>query len=138
MLWENQECVYRERTGKNVNFAVGSFGKTEDEMGKCFLIELTSGTELIAQVINTGSDVHTGYFDLQQMAGGIGLCNALTDSTSGFADGSPQGYAKYPMFGGDNGPWGPKMYVLIIPYPRFSIFLYLSLSLTIASLACTR
>lgn len=109
MLWQNQECRYAERTGENVTFAVGSYGNTNDEMGKCFRIELTSGTIFIAQIVNTGGDVHNGYFDLQQMGGGIGLCNALTNTTEGFTDGAPDGYARWPMFAGDNGPWGPLM-----------------------------
>ena len=108
----NQECVYRERTSESVYFGVGSFGtQAENTMGKCYRMEVSGmDAPVIAQVVNTGSDVHTGQFDLQQMAGGIGLCNALTAHTDGFSDGETSGDALYPMFAGDNTVWGPLKY----------------------------
>merc|ERR1719262_1825119 len=36
-LWENQECAYKARTGKNATFGVGSFGEyPSPNMGKCY------------------------------------------------------------------------------------------------------
>jgi hypothetical protein len=112
-LMTNQECVYRERTNEAIYFGVGSFGtQSENTMGKCYRMEVSGmDAPVIAQVVNTGSDVHTGQFDLQQMAGGIGLCNALTAHTDGFTDGETSGDALYPMFAGDN-----TVYVLSISW----------------------
>ena len=111
-LWENQQCVYRERTNDDVHFGVGSFGTPSDNtMGKCYRMQIAGmSSPVIAQVVNTGSDVHSGQFDLQMMAGGIGLCNALTSHVDGFTDGETSGDAMFPMFAGDNTVWGPKKY----------------------------
>eukprot|EP00939_MAST-03C_sp_MAST-3C-sp1_P004080 g4080.t1 len=111
-LWQSQETCYKGRTGEDVYFGVGSFGIPSDgAMGKCFKMSIDEVDRPgIFQVINTGSDVHSKQFDLQQMAGGIGLCNALTSTTDGFVDGSTSGDALYPMFAGDNAPWGPRKY----------------------------
>lgn len=108
-LWITQQSVYKTRTGEDVVFGVGTFGSQNSDMGKCFRLEVEGmSSPLIVQSVNTGSDVSSGQFDLQQMAGGVGLCNALTSSTT-FADGeSTSGSALFPMFSGDNTVWGPK------------------------------
>jgi hypothetical protein len=64
---------------------------------------------LLAQVINTGGDVHSGSFDFQQMGGGVGLCNALAPSGI-FPDGSMACDSASPLFAGESisgGTWGP-------------------------------
>lgn len=108
-LWTTQQAAYKTRTGEDVIFGVGTFGSQKSDLGKCFRLEVEGLTShLIVQSINTGGDVSSGQFDLQQMAGGVGLCNALTSFTA-FADGqSSAGSARFPQFSGDNTVWGPK------------------------------
>lgn len=103
--------MYKMRTGEDVFFGVGSYSLGNSNMGKCFKFTVEGvAAKLLLQVVNQGGDVHQGAVDLQQVAGGIGLCNALTNTDQGFTDGPPQGKARYPMFAGDNDPWGPKIY----------------------------
>lgn len=78
-------------------FAVGSYGPSGN-LGKCFEFH-PKGTDwkFIFQVINEGSDIVDGSFDIQTGAGGVGFFNACTMNTS---EGGP------PMFSEDLGAFG--------------------------------
>jgi len=110
MLWETQQAAYRARGGPDVIFGVGSFDSGSTNLGKCMLITVQGVAKpVLAQVINTGGDVHTGSFDLQQVGGGVGLCNALAPSGT-FPDGSRASDSASPLFEGESiasGTWGP-------------------------------
>jgi len=85
-----QEEKFNARTGENVWFGVGTFGTEDDEMrglGNCYRMKIRETTcadinsgeflerEIIAQSINTGSDVSNIQFDLQIGNGGTGAFN---------------------------------------------------------------
>lgn len=56
--------------------------------------------------------MHAGAFDLQQMAGGVGLCNAIAPSGA-FPDGSTASDSASPLFAGESiadGTFGPTKY----------------------------
>lgn len=112
-MWETQQRAFASRGGPDVLFGVGSFDSSSDQIGKCLLISVAGAAKpVLAQVINTGGDVHAGAFDLQQMAGGVGLCNALAPSGT-FPDGSKASDSASPMFAGESiadGTWGPTSY----------------------------
>jgi len=109
-MWETQQAVYRARGGPDVIFGVGSFDSGSANLGKCLLITVKGVAKpLLAQVVNTGGDVHAGSFDFQQMGGGVGLCNALAPSGT-FPDGSMASDSASPLFAGESiasGTWGP-------------------------------
>lgn len=109
-LWETQQLAYRARGGPEVAFGIGSFGSGSDQLGMCLLLQVEGARKpVLAQVVNTGPDVHTGAFDLMQMAGGVGLCNALAPSGV-FPDGSRASDSSSPLFEGESivdGTWGP-------------------------------
>jgi len=86
-----QEEAFNDRTGDNVWFGVGTFGTSDDPMqglGNCYRMKVVdtvcggaadAGTplerEIIAQSVNTGSDVANIQFDLQIGNGGTGIFN---------------------------------------------------------------
>lgn len=109
-LWETQQAAFARRGGPQALFGIGSFESSDVHLGKCFLMEVDGvDTPLLAQVINTGGDVKPGHFDLQQSAGGVGLCNAISPSGV-FPDGSRASGSASPLFAGDSipsGTWGP-------------------------------
>jgi len=87
---QRQEEAFRARTGEEVWFGVGTFGTAADPMaglGACYRLvvhetdcgELRGGPRLrrdiIAQSVNTGSDVSNIQFDLQVGNGGTGAFN---------------------------------------------------------------
>ena len=67
------------RTGEDVFFGVGTFGTAADKqrgLGACYRLTVDGVTkDIIAQSINTGSDVAGNQFDLQIGAGGAGAFN---------------------------------------------------------------
>lgn len=112
-LWEVQQAAFAARGGPQVLFGIGSFESSDVHLGKCFLMDV-EGVELplLAQVINTGGDVRPGHFDLQQAAGGVGLCNAISPDGV-FPDGSRASDSASPLFAGNSipdGTWGPTAY----------------------------
>ena len=77
-------------------------------MGKCLELNVEGVDKpVLVQIINQGGDVKAKNVDLQQMAGGVGLCNALTAFT-GFPNGDSSSSSNFPLFEGDNTVWGPK------------------------------
>lgn len=109
-LWETQQAAYKARGGPDVIFGVGSFDSGQENLGNCMMMTVQGvDRPVLAQVVNTGGDVHAGSFDLQQMGGGVGLCNALASSGT-FPDGSRASDSASPLFSGDSisdGTWGP-------------------------------
>eukprot|EP00035_Acanthoeca_spectabilis_P005924 m.118823 g.118823 ORF g.118823 m.118823 type:complete len:428 (-) comp13260_c1_seq4:575-1858(-) len=80
-------------------FGVGSYGSGNDNLGKCFEIDIGIGRLALLQVVNTGGDVATGQFDLQMGDGGFGVFNACAAPTTG---GAP------PMFSGPTSAFGTQ------------------------------
>jgi len=94
---QRQELLFEERTGEHVWFGVGTFGTDEDEMqglGNCYRMKvqdtncedplggLALERDIIAQAINTGSDVANIQFDLQIGNGGTGAYNSCAGQSS--------------------------------------------------------
>jgi len=93
-----QEEKFNERTDDNVWFGVGTFGTSEDPiqgLGNCYRLSVVdticggdpnAGTPLerniIAQAVNTGSDVANIQFDLQVGNGGTGAYNSCAGGPS--------------------------------------------------------
>lgn len=95
-----QEASFSARTGEHVYFGVGSFGSDDPQSGLGMCVRLTVegvSKDIIAQSINTGSDVSGNQFDLQVGDGGAGLFNAC-------AGGSSPGTNS--MFSGSKDAWG--------------------------------
>jgi hypothetical protein len=77
---QQAEAAFKQRTGEDVYFGVGTFGTSDDVqrgLGACYRLQI--GTEgggvakdLLLQSINTGSDVSGFQFDLQVGDGGAG------------------------------------------------------------------
>lgn len=93
----SDEMAYAQSFYTDTLFAVGSYGSSEN-LGKCYEFQPT-GThwKFVFQVINQGTDVLDGSFDIQTGAGGVGIYNACTMET---LDGDP------PMFSEDLGAFG--------------------------------
>ena len=110
-MWETQQAAYKARGGADVVFAVGSYGSGSGNLGKCFMLSSDKVSKpVLAQIINTGGDVAEGHFDLQQMAGGVGLCNSIAPSGL-FPDGKASSDSAAPLFAGqsiNDGTWGKK------------------------------
>lgn len=63
------QTKYARRT----NFVVGSYGGSGN-LGKCYKFKKTgSKRTFIGQVVNEGTDINDGQFDIQTGAGGFGL-----------------------------------------------------------------
>lgn len=99
---QQQEELFRSRTGADVFFGVGSFGSDDQQKGLGTCVRLVvDGMEkdVIAQSINTGSDVSGNQFDLQVGDGGAGLFNACAGGSSPGVDS---------MFAGSKDVWGKQ------------------------------
>ena len=78
---EDAQDAYEAETGEAIFFGIGSFGPDTAHLGKCYKVELDhTDRPLILQVLNSGADVNTGNFDIQQAAGGFGIHNVRTSS----------------------------------------------------------
>lgn len=88
------ESTFKDRTGEDVYFGVGTFGTSDDPqkgIGACYRVEVNGvQKELILQSINTGSDVNGNQFDLQVGDGGAGLFNSCVGSDSSMFPGSKE------------------------------------------------
>jgi len=84
------EATFKERTGEDVYFGVGTFGTSDDVqrgLGACYRLKIGNegdgtGKDLLLQSINTGSDVSGFQFDLQVGDGGAGAFNTCAGGTS--------------------------------------------------------
>lgn len=81
------EASYNSRSGQPpVYFGVGTYGNVKDRqrgLGMCVLLEVDSvDRKILAQSINTGSDVSGNQFDLQIGAGGAGAFNTCAGGTA--------------------------------------------------------
>jgi len=98
---QQAEDDFRERTGNNVYFGIGSYGNIKDQkenLGKCYRITASNvDKDLIVQNINSGVDVDGTQFDLQMGAGGFGLYNACASDNENDL---------YSMFSGKRSSWG--------------------------------
>ena len=86
------EASFADRTGDDVFMGVGTYGTADDSqrgLGACYRMTVEGvAKDIIAQSINTGSDVAGNQFDLQMGAGGTGLFNTCAGSpTSMYAGG---------------------------------------------------
>ena len=125
---EKAADAYKNRTGDNtqdVIFGVGSYDAGSTNMGKCYEIQWGDGAhsnktnkKLILQVVNEGGDVHNKSFDVQQVGGGFGICNAVTNETYGGGECKAEKTSDKnltcaplnPMFeGSTNADWGMQM-----------------------------
>jgi hypothetical protein len=83
-----------------VYFGVGTYGTDDDPqkgLGMCVLLEVDGvDRPILAQSINTGSDVSGNQFDLQIGAGGFGFFNSCAGNSS------------YSMFPGSAQKWGSQ------------------------------
>ena len=79
---QEREFLFNKRTGQNVYFGVGSYGNDNKRAGRCYRITTDSvDRDLIVQVVNQGSDVADGNFDLMQADGGFGIFDACSSSS---------------------------------------------------------
>jgi hypothetical protein len=114
-----REASYLAMTGESVYFGVGSYGSNQFAGGLCYRMTTSSiDRDLIVQVVNYGSDVPVGNFDLQVSDGGFGLFDACTPAST-----------KMPQFDSSEAAWGVGMH----PFP-LSHMSPSSLSLTIIPL----
>merc|ERR1711936_575634 len=94
---QRQEEQFHQRTGESVWFGGGTFGTDEDIMqglGNCYRMKVQDTNcedplggmplerDIIAQAINTGSDVANIQFDLQIGNGGTGAYNSCAGQSS--------------------------------------------------------
>merc|ERR1719221_2311306 len=93
-----QEAKFASRTSEDVFFGVGSFGADDAQkgLGSCVRLKV-EGVEkdIIAQSINTGSDVSGNQFDMQVGDGGAGIFNSCVGGAAS-------------MFPGDKAAWGKQ------------------------------
>lgn len=77
------EAKFHSRTGEDVYFGIGTYGNSKETLGACFRISV-GGTskDVLAQSVNTGSDVSGNQFDLQVGDGGAGLFNSCAGGSS--------------------------------------------------------
>mmetsp|Transcript_1124 Transcript_1124/g.2146 ORF Transcript_1124/g.2146 Transcript_1124/m.2146 type:complete len:353 (-) Transcript_1124:410-1468(-) len=91
------ESQFRQQTGEQVYFGVGTYGTTADKqrgLGACYRLKVDGvDKDIIAQSINTGWDVDGRQFDLQIAAGGAGAFNNCAGGVGS-------------MFGGGKRRWG--------------------------------
>lgn len=84
------EAEFKQRTGNDVYFGVGTFGTSDDVIrgiGACYRMQIGSegggvAKDLLVQSINTGSDVSGFQFDLQTGDGGAGAFNTCAGGAS--------------------------------------------------------
>jgi hypothetical protein len=90
-----RQAAFKARTGNDVIFGVGSYGDNTTRAGFCYRIKVSNvARDLIVQVVNQGSDVPDGNFDMMIADGGFGLFDAC-------ADGAQPQYATTPSVWGD-------------------------------------
>lgn len=97
-----QEAKFASRTSEDVSFGVGSFGADDAQkgLGSCVRLKVEGvSKDIIAQSINTGSDVSGNQFDLQVGDGGAGLFNACVGGSEPGVDS---------MFPGSKDAWGKQ------------------------------
>jgi hypothetical protein len=113
------ERSFAQQSGENVFFGVGTFGVDKESdpqqgLGACYRMTVEGvDKDIIAQSINTGSDVFGNQFDLQMGAGGAGIFNTCVGGTQS-------------MFPGGLAPWGCQYggvdnrsaCAALSPYPR--------------------
>lgn len=95
-----QESLFSARTGESVYFGVGSFGSDDPQsgLGTCVRMSVEGlKQDIIAQSINTGSDVSGNQFDLQVGDGGAGIFDACVGGSAPGLDS---------MFAGSKESWG--------------------------------
>ena len=94
-----RQTAFTARTGNNVYFGVGSYGNDNANAGYCVRITTNSlDRDIIAQVVNQGSDVNQNNFDLQTADGGFGIFDACV------VDGSA-----VPQYDGSGDAWGNNL-----------------------------
>jgi hypothetical protein len=78
-------AAYFDKLDSSFFYAVAA-SQTDGDCGSCYQVKLLGGQrqdssfkQLIVQVVNSGSDVRPGQFDLFIGGGGLGLFNACTD-----------------------------------------------------------
>mmetsp|Transcript_17459 Transcript_17459/g.53966 ORF Transcript_17459/g.53966 Transcript_17459/m.53966 type:complete len:349 (-) Transcript_17459:117-1163(-) len=86
------EAAYNERSGKSpVYFGVGTYGTSSDPqrgLGMCVQMDVEGvDRPILAQSINTGSDVSGNQFDLQIGAGGAGIFNTCAGGSTSMYEG---------------------------------------------------
>ena len=91
-----REASFLSRTKNKVYFGVGSYGNSNLNAGYCLRISTNViDRDVIAQVVNQGSDVDEHNFDLQTADGGFGIFDAcVIDGTS------------LPQYSGTGDAWG--------------------------------
>ncbi|CAE7586918.1 unnamed protein product [Symbiodinium natans] len=91
------EAQFRQQTGEEVYFGVGTYGTTTDAqrgLGACYRLKVEGvDKDIIAQSVNTGWDVDGKQFDLQMAAGGTGAFNNCAGGSGS-------------MFAGGKSAWG--------------------------------
>eukprot|EP00475_Leptophrys_vorax_P024614 TRINITY_DN33_c0_g1_i5.p1 TRINITY_DN33_c0_g1~~TRINITY_DN33_c0_g1_i5.p1 ORF type:complete len:343 (+),score=84.97 TRINITY_DN33_c0_g1_i5:51-1079(+) len=91
------ENSFNAQTGDNVYFGVGTYGSSSDPirgLGACYRLKVDGvDRDIIAQSINTGSDVAGNQFDLQVGNGGAGAFNNCAGKS-------------FSMFPGSYDAWG--------------------------------
>jgi len=97
---KNQEGKFNSRTGDDVYFGVGTYGSDDQQkgLGMCVRMKIEGmDRDVIAQGVNTGSDVTGNQFDLQVGDGGAGIFNACVGGSTPGVDS---------MFPGSKSAWG--------------------------------
>eukprot|EP01065_Artemidia_motanka_P030078 TRINITY_DN360_c0_g1_i2.p1 TRINITY_DN360_c0_g1~~TRINITY_DN360_c0_g1_i2.p1 ORF type:complete len:348 (+),score=92.98 TRINITY_DN360_c0_g1_i2:63-1106(+) len=95
------EQSFNKRAGDNVYFGIGTFGTSDAQrgLGACFRLKVdTVDREIIAQSVNTGSDVSGNQFDLQVGDGGAGAFNNCAGGAGSMFPGSYDAWGK--QYGG--------------------------------------
>lgn len=95
-----RERDFFSSTGQLVYFGVGSSGSYPAGGGLCYRLTTDSiDRDVIIQVVNSGSDVPVGNFDVQIADGGFGIYDACTAAST-----------KMPQFNGTAASWGVIIY----------------------------
>jgi len=86
------EEAFNARAGESVYFGIGTYGTSADPqrgLGACYRLKVVGlDRDIIAQSVNTGSDVAGNQFDLQQGAGGAGEYNVCAGNAQSMYPGS--------------------------------------------------
>lgn len=113
------EAKYNSRAKDNVYFGVGTYGSSGDPirgLGNCYRMSIEGVDKpIIAQSVNTGSDVAGNQFDLQIGAGGAGAFNTCAGSASSMYPGTVDQWGR--IYGG----WDNRADCAKLPkYPKNS------------------
>ena len=88
------------------HYGIGSFGSNTEHLGKCFGLTVAGvDRPVVLQVLNSGPDVHTGNFDIQQAAGGFGIHNGCVGPVDTH-DGASPFPSRHPLFDSTHAAWG--------------------------------